>query len=63
MTKILGSNIDHDVLNILKSAFEDDKYKLKLYTELLYKLALIIKEPVEFINNIGKLMYIVNRGD
>lgn len=59
--KILEINIDHDVFNRLKTSFEDDKEKLKLYTELLYNQALLIEglpieDPVEFTNNIWKLM-------
>lgn len=34
--KILEINIDHDIFNISKSVFEDDKEKLKIYTGLLY---------------------------
>ena len=59
--KVLEINIDHNVFNRLKAAFEDDKEKLKLYTELLYNQALLIEglsieDPVEFTNNIWKLM-------
>ena len=59
--KILEINIDHNVFNRLKAAFEDDKEKLKLYTELLYNQALLIEglpieDPVEFTNNIWQLM-------
>lgn len=59
--KVLEINIDHNVFNRLKSAFEDDKEKLKLYTELLYNQALLIEglpieDPVEFTNNIWQLM-------
>ena len=59
--KILEINIDHKVFDKLKAAFEDDKEKLKLYTELLYNQALLIEglpieDPVEFTNNIWQLM-------
>ena len=59
--KVLEINIDHNVFNRLKTAFEEDKEKLKLYTELLYNQALLIEglpieDPVEFTNNIWQLM-------
>lgn len=59
--KVLEINIDHHVFDTLKSAFENDKEKLKLYTNLLYNQALLIEglpieDPVEFTNNICKLM-------
>lgn len=59
--KILEININHHVFDTLKSAFESDKEKLKLYTNLLYNQALLIEglpieDPVEFTNNICKLM-------
>ena len=48
-------------LNHLKSAYENDKDKLNLYTNLLYNQALLIEglpieDPVEFTNNICKVM-------
>ncbi|MCQ4923304.1 molecular chaperone HtpG [Tissierella carlieri] len=59
--KILEINIHHHVFDTLKSAFENDKDKLKLYTNLLYNQALLIEglpieDPIEFTNNICKLM-------
>lgn len=59
--KILEINIDHNAFNMLKSAFGNDKEKLKLYTNLLYNQALLIEglpieDPVEFTNNIWELM-------
>lgn len=59
--KVLEININHDVFKSLKEAFEKDEDKLKLYTELLYNQALLIEgltinDPVEFTNNICKLM-------
>ena len=59
--KVLEININHHVFENLKSAFENDKEKLKLYTNLLYNQALLIEglpieDPVEFTNNICKLM-------
>lgn len=59
--KILEININHDVFKALKEAYEKDKDKLNLYTELLYNQALLIEgltinDPVEFTNNICKIM-------
>ncbi len=59
--KILEINVNHHVFDTLKSAFESDKEKLKLYINLLYNQALLIEglpieDPVEFTNNICKLM-------
>lgn len=59
--KILEININHDIFNSLKDAYENDKDKLELYTKLLYNQALLIEglpveDPIEFTNNISKLM-------
>ena len=59
--KILEININHDVFKSLKDAYENDKDKLNLYTDLLYNQALLIEglpvsDPVEFTNNICKIM-------
>lgn len=59
--KILEINTNHDVFKSLKEAYESDKDKLKLYTDLLYNQALLIEgltiaDPVEFTNNICKIM-------
>lgn len=59
--KILEINVNHDVFKSLKEAAEKDKDKLKLYTDLLYNQALLIEglpieDPVEFTNNICKMM-------
>jgi molecular chaperone HtpG len=59
--KILEINTSHDVFNSLKTAFENDKEKLALYTNLLYNQALLIEglpvqDPVEFTNDICKIM-------
>ncbi|MBU5591544.1 molecular chaperone HtpG [Clostridium sp. MSJ-4] len=59
--KVLEININHEVFKALKEAFEKDKDKLKLYTDLLYNQALLIEgltitDPVEFTNNICKIM-------
>ncbi|WNF35636.1 molecular chaperone HtpG [Bacillaceae bacterium IKA-2] len=59
--KILEINSNHDVFKTLKSAFENDKEKLSLYTNLLYSQALLIEglpinDPVEFTNDMCKIM-------
>ena len=59
--KILEINPDHKVFASLKDAFENDKDKLTLYTNLLYDQALLIEglpieDPVEFTKNITKIM-------
>lgn len=59
--KILEININHKVFENLKNAYKDDKDKLKLFTNLLYNQALLIEglpleDPVEFTNNIWKLL-------
>jgi molecular chaperone HtpG len=59
--KVLEINIQHDVYSSLKNAFENDKDKLNLYTNLLYNQALLIEglpiqDPVEFTNDICKVM-------
>ncbi|OFH98001.1 chaperone protein HtpG [Clostridium acetireducens DSM 10703] len=59
--KVLEVNANHDIFKVLKDAYENDKDKLKLYTELLYNQALLIEglpieDPVEFTNNMCKIM-------
>ncbi len=59
--KVLEINSDHKVFDALKDAYENDKDKLTLYTNLLYDQALLIEglpieDPVEFTNNISKIM-------
>ncbi|WP_307327012.1 molecular chaperone HtpG [Evansella vedderi] len=59
--KVLEVNVNHDVFESLKAAFEKDKEKLSLYTNLLYNQALLIEglpvsDPVEFTNDICKIM-------
>lgn len=59
--KVLEININHDVFKSLKEAYENDKDKLNLYIGLLYNQALLIEglqinDPVEFTNNICKIM-------
>lgn len=59
--KVLEINPNHQVFNSLKETYENDKDKFALYTNLLYNQALLveglsIEDPVEFANNICKLM-------
>ncbi|CAK4869415.1 unnamed protein product [Aphanomyces euteiches] len=59
--KVLEINVNHAVFQSLKDAFEKDKDKLNLYTTLLYSQALLIEglpiqDPVEFTNDICKIM-------
>ncbi|KJS21755.1 MAG: chaperone protein HtpG [Clostridiaceae bacterium BRH_c20a] len=59
--KVLEINTNHAVFKALKEAYENDKDKLSLYTDVLYNQALLIeglpiKDPVEFTNNICKIM-------
>jgi molecular chaperone HtpG len=59
--KVLEINKNHEVFQALKDAFEKDKDKLTLYTGLLYNQALLIEglpinDPVEFTNDICKMM-------
>lgn len=59
--KVLEINTDHEVFKALKNACENDKEKLSLYTNLLYNQALLveglsIEDPVEFTNDICKIM-------
>ncbi|MBS4223727.1 molecular chaperone HtpG [Lederbergia citrea] len=59
--KVLEINTNHEVFQSLKAAFENDQEKLTLYTNLLYNQALLIeglpiKDPVEFTNDICKVM-------
>jgi len=59
--KVLEINTNHEVFKALKEALDNDKEKLNLYTNLLYNQALLIEglpigDPVEFTNNICKIM-------
>lgn len=59
--KVLEVNTNHKVFEKLKDAYEKDKDKFKLLTDLLYNQALLIEglpleDPVEFSNNIWQLL-------
>ena len=59
--KVLEINTNHEVFQSLKNAYEHDKEKLDLYTKLLYNQALLIEglpieDPVEFTNDMCKVM-------
>lgn len=59
--KVLEVNTNHEVFNSLKDSLENDKDKFNLYTKLLYNQALLveglsIEDPVDFTNDICKLM-------
>ncbi|MGS2778504.1 molecular chaperone HtpG [Robertmurraya sp. GLU-23] len=59
--KVLEINVNHEVFASLKDAFANDKDKLALFTGLLYNQALLIEglpieDPVEFTNDICKIM-------
>ncbi|GBF77689.1 molecular chaperone HtpG [Paenibacillus sp. 598K] len=59
--KVLEINSNHEVFASLKNSFESDKEKLGLYTNLLYHQALLIEglpieDPVQFTNDICKVM-------
>jgi molecular chaperone HtpG len=59
--KVLEINPNHEIFQTLKDAFEQDKEKLNLYTTILYNQALLIEglpvdDPVEFTNDMCKVM-------
>jgi len=59
--KVLEINTNHQVFQVLKEAYKQDADKLVLFTDLLYNQALLIEglpisDPVEFTNNICKIM-------
>ncbi|MGD9677998.1 MAG: molecular chaperone HtpG [Vulcanibacillus sp.] len=59
--KVLEININHQVFKTLKDAFEQDKERLDLYTDVLYNQALLIEglpinDPVKFTNDICRIM-------
>ena len=59
--KILEINTNHDMFNTIKNAYKDDKDKLKMISNLLYNQALLIEglpieDPVQFANDVCKLI-------
>ena len=59
--KVLEVNVNHDVFNSLQTAYEHDKEKFDLFTDVLYNQArliegLDIEDPVAFTNNVCRLM-------
>lgn len=59
--KILEINTDHDLFQTLKTAYEQDKEKLTLYTNILFNQACLIEglpvdDPVQFTNDICKVL-------
>lgn len=59
--KVLEINPNHEVFQTLKDAFEKDKDRLDLFTNILFNQALLIEglpveDPVEFTNNMCKVM-------
>ncbi|HHV71648.1 MAG TPA: molecular chaperone HtpG [Clostridia bacterium] len=59
--KILEINVNHEVFKALQEAYEKDREKLNLYTDLLYNQALLIEglpieDPVDFTNKVCKMM-------
>ncbi|MBV1757871.1 MAG: molecular chaperone HtpG [Dethiosulfatibacter sp.] len=59
--KVLEINVNHPLYKSLKDAFDHDKDKLTLLTNILYNQALLIEglsigDPVEYANDIWKLI-------
>lgn len=59
--KVLEVNENHDVFKALEEAYKNDEDKFALFTQLLYNQALLIEglsvnDPVQFSNDICKLM-------
>jgi len=59
--KILEINVEHEVFLSLTQAYSEDRDKLAIYSDLLYNQARLIEglpvdDPVEFSNNICRLM-------
>jgi molecular chaperone HtpG len=63
--KVLEINPNHEIFQSLKDAFENDKDRLDLYTNILFNQALLIEglpvsDPVEFTNDMCKVMVASN---
>lgn len=59
--KVLEINTNHEMFASIKKAFEEDKDKLKMYSNLLYNQALLIEglsieDPVQFANDVCSLI-------
>jgi molecular chaperone HtpG len=59
--KILEINTNHEMFSAIKKAFEEDKDKVNMYSNLLYNQALLIEglsieDPVQFANDICQLI-------
>ncbi|MBA5850194.1 molecular chaperone HtpG [Clostridium sp. cel8] len=59
--KILEINTNHEMFQAMKKAFEEDKDKLKMYSNVLYNQALLIEglpveDPVQFANDVCSLI-------
>lgn len=59
--KVLEINTNHEIFQSLKQAYEQDKEKLDLYSNLLYNQAMLIEglsidDPVAFTNDMCKVM-------
>jgi len=59
--RVLEINAKHTIFETLKSLYENDKDKLKVYTDILYSQALLIEgfaieDPVDYTNKICSLM-------
>ncbi len=59
--RVLELNANHPIFAKLTQLFQDDKEKLKKYTQLLYTQAMMIEgfpveDPVTFCNQICELM-------
>lgn len=59
--KVLEVNVNHEVFKSLQTAYEQDRSKFDLYTDVLYNQALLIEglsieDPVAFTNNVCQLM-------
>ncbi|MBV4418944.1 molecular chaperone HtpG [Clostridium tyrobutyricum] len=55
--KILEINTNHEMFKAIKKAFQEDKDKLKMYSNVLYNQALLIEglsvdDPVQFANDV-----------
>lgn len=59
--RVLEINVNHPIFEILDKLFNDDKEKLKIYSDILYNQALLIEgiaidDPVSYSNSVCNLM-------